>query len=245
MDDGDARQGGFGFDALSAALGPVEQWPVGRLFAAAAQRSGAAYAKLVDEAGTGTSTSGFLLLRLLMGRDGQRPGELARQLMVTPATVTTVADTLERNGHVERRRDTDDRRVVRLHITPQGVDLVDRTAARMLPHLRELYGFVAPDDEPVIRRFLLGLIERYNALLAHDGLPEPSAGPAEATARPGQQSVERLAERPAAPAAGVSGVSPEAADTILDDLLPDEIPDDLLTPLTRPTTDASSEGERA
>ncbi|MFI6520809.1 MarR family winged helix-turn-helix transcriptional regulator [Spirillospora sp. NPDC050679] len=240
MENGDAG-GGFGFDALSAALGPVERWPVGRLFAAAAQRSGAAYAKLVDEAGTGTSTSGFLLLRLLMGRDGQRPGELARQLMVTPATVTTVADTLERNGHVERRRDTDDRRVVRLHITPKGVDLVDRTAARMLPHLRELYGFVAPDDEPVIRRFLLGLIERYNALLAHDGLPEPSAGRAEAAARPEAQPAERPAERPA----GAPGLSPEAADALLDDLLPDEIPDDLLTPLTRPTTDASSEGERA
>ncbi|MGI5162982.1 MarR family winged helix-turn-helix transcriptional regulator [Spirillospora sp. CA-253888] len=232
MENGDA-QGGFGFDALSAALGPIEEWPVGRLFAAAAQRSGAAYAKLVDEAGTGTSTSGFLLLRLLMGRDGQRPGELARQLMVTPATVTTVADTLERNGHVERRRDTDDRRVVRLHITPKGVDLVDRTAARMLPHLRDLYGFVPAEDEPAVRRFLLGVIERYNALLAQDGPLMRSATGAERTAPSPAASAD--------PSATVSAAASTAEEDLLNDLLPDEIPDELLTE----TTDASSEGERA
>ncbi|WP_067488709.1 MarR family winged helix-turn-helix transcriptional regulator [Actinomadura hibisca] len=189
----------LGFDVPSTAFGPIEEWPLGRLFGTAAQRSGAVYARLVDEARPGTSLSGFLMLRLLVGRDGQRPGELARQLMVTPATVTTVADTLERNGHLERRRDAADRRVVRLHITPSGTDLVDRTAARMLPHLRDLYGFVDPEDEPAVRRFLLGLIERYNALLSQDGPADTSSAAVE-----------------------------EAAEDILDALMPDELPDDLV-----------------
>ncbi|WP_067828128.1 MarR family winged helix-turn-helix transcriptional regulator [Actinomadura kijaniata] len=159
----------LGFGDLDE-LGPVAQWPIGRLFALAAQKSGPVFAKLVEH--TGVSPSGFLVLRALDGRDGQRPSDLARTLMVSPATLTTVADTLARYGHVERRRDEHDRRVVRLHITETGRGLVAMTAERMRPYFWELYDVVDEADEPAVRRFLLSLITRFDAVLGEIDIDE-------------------------------------------------------------------------
>ena len=47
-------------------------------------------------------------------------GYVARRLMVTPAVVTGIVDRLEKRGFVQRRADSDDRRVVRLVLTEAG-----------------------------------------------------------------------------------------------------------------------------
>ncbi|MFC6883059.1 MULTISPECIES: MarR family winged helix-turn-helix transcriptional regulator [Actinomadura] len=148
----------LGFGDL-AALGPVDEWPIGRLFAAASRLSGPVVWRIVER--HGVSPAGFFLLRVLLGQDGLRPGEAARRLMITPATVTSVADTLERNGHIERRRDPGDRRAVLLHITDAGRALMAEKGPGIGADLHGLYAVVDEDDEPAVRRFLLRLIERF------------------------------------------------------------------------------------
>jgi DNA-binding MarR family transcriptional regulator len=66
-----------------------------------------------------------LIALLDAGRAGQRatPGWLSDQLGLNSAGTTTLIDRLERLGHVERVRDTRDRRKVFLEVTPQAVDL--------------------------------------------------------------------------------------------------------------------------
>ncbi|MGP4028909.1 MarR family winged helix-turn-helix transcriptional regulator [Actinomadura sp. 3N407] len=145
------------------AFEPLEEGSVGWLFAAAAQKSGQVLAKVIEH--DGLSPSGFLMLRALMGRDGQRPGDLATVLLVSPATATSVANTLERNGYIERRRDDLDRRAVRLSITPTGRDVATATAERVDLCLRDLYDVVGKADEPVVRRYLLSIIARFHEVL--------------------------------------------------------------------------------
>ena len=66
-------------------------------------------------------------------------GYIARRLMVTPAVVTGIVDRLEKRGYVQRRADTEDRRVVRLALTEAGraqslavqQQLVAKIAARL------------------------------------------------------------------------------------------------------------------
>ncbi|MBW8486568.1 MarR family winged helix-turn-helix transcriptional regulator [Actinomadura parmotrematis] len=152
----------LGFGDLSA-LGPLEEWPIGRLFAAAARKSGPVFMRMVES--HGVSPAGFLLLRVLSGCDGARAGDVARNLMITPASVTSVADTLERDGLLERRRDGEDRRVVRLHITESGLAVVKVTNEAMAPDFWHLYNVVDPEDEPAVRRFLLRLIDRFDDFL--------------------------------------------------------------------------------
>ena len=66
------------------------------------------------------------LIQLLdAGRAGHRatPGWLGTQLGLNSAGTTTLIDRLERLGHVQRLRDTQDRRKVFLEVTPEAVDL--------------------------------------------------------------------------------------------------------------------------
>jgi MarR family 2-MHQ and catechol resistance regulon transcriptional repressor len=50
--------------------------------------------------------------------------ELAGKVLKSAGNMTTVVDNLERRGLVERRREGDDRRVVTVHLTDSGRDLV-------------------------------------------------------------------------------------------------------------------------
>ena len=75
------------------------------------------------------------------------PRELSGRLGITPGATTELVDRLERAGHLERRRDTQDRRRVQLH--PSAATLgevagaldpllgaLDRDAARLDAHDR-------------------------------------------------------------------------------------------------------------
>lgn len=61
-----------------------------------------------------------LVLLYRLGEGVTSPAELARRLLVTPAVVTKLVDRLARRGYVRREPDPDDRRRVRLVLTPSG-----------------------------------------------------------------------------------------------------------------------------
>ena len=170
----------LGFGDLSS-LGPMEEWPIGRLFVAAARLSGPAMWRQIER--HGVSPAGFFLLRALVGDDCVRAGDLAKRLMISPATVTSVVNTLERNGHVERHRDPRDRRAVVVEITDSGLALVKVTGEAMAGDFWDVYDVVDEADEPAVRRFLLRLIERLGA--SDDATTaRPAEGPpADVTAR--------------------------------------------------------------
>ena len=111
------------------------------------------------------STAGLSVLRLLAARDGLKSSEVAARGWWTPGTVTSVADTLVRDGYVERRRDEADRRVVRLHLTERGRSQVMSTVAAMAPKWHDALDYIDTADEPVIRKFLLDTIERFGTLV--------------------------------------------------------------------------------
>jgi len=67
-------------------------------------------------------------LRALQHRT--RPGctlnELAEAANQAPATMTGIVDRLVKRNLVERQRDTQDRRALRLYLTPAGVELLSQ-----------------------------------------------------------------------------------------------------------------------
>ena len=115
--------------------------------------------------GTGISPAGLGVLRVLAMQNGLKSSEVASRGWSSPGTVTSVVDTLVRDGYVERRRDEDDRRVVRLYVTDRGRRKVDEAGAVIGPKWRDAFDYVAPEDEPVIRRFLGDTIERFSMLI--------------------------------------------------------------------------------
>jgi DNA-binding MarR family transcriptional regulator len=115
--------------------------------------------------GTGISGAGLAVLRVLAARNGLKSSEVAARGWSTPGTVTTVVDTLVRDGLVRRERDDQDRRVVRLYVTDRGMDKLIETLAEVGPRWRECFDYVDPADEPVIRKFLIDTIERFSTLI--------------------------------------------------------------------------------
>ncbi|MEV0667209.1 MarR family winged helix-turn-helix transcriptional regulator [Actinomadura luteofluorescens] len=139
--------------------GSLEEWPIGQLFGVASRLSGPIVWRIIER--HGISPAGYLLLRLLITEDGLRPGEAAKRLMVTPATITSVVDTLERNGHVRRERSYRDRRGVMLLITDSGRRFLVEKSGPIGRDLSRLYDVVDEDDEAAVRRFLLKLIRKF------------------------------------------------------------------------------------
>lgn len=75
-------------------------------------------------------------------------GELCKRACVDTGSMTRMLDRLETKGLVQRMRCTDDRRVVRLHMTPAGeklAALMPEIASRVLNH--HLRGFTRDELE--------------------------------------------------------------------------------------------------
>ncbi len=73
----------------------------------------------------------FNALLALRENDGITMGELCDKLFLAYSTATDLIDRMEKNGLLERKRDSQDRRVIRLAITNKGkVAISEVVAAR-------------------------------------------------------------------------------------------------------------------
>jgi DNA-binding MarR family transcriptional regulator len=76
------------------------------------------------------SASGFEALAVIEGAgEPLAPHEIADRLLVSSASMTSLLDTLERKGFIERHRHPSDRRKVLIHLTDEASAVVDQ----MLP----------------------------------------------------------------------------------------------------------------
>ncbi len=76
----------------------------------------------------GMTRAQWAVLARLEYNEGLKQSELAEMLDLQPITLTRLVDRLCANGLIERRADLGDRRVKRLHLTPQARPLMDRLA---------------------------------------------------------------------------------------------------------------------
>lgn len=118
------------------------------------------------------------LLRMLLEPGAPAtPQAIARRLEVTPATVTAALNRLEDAGLLTRVRESDDRRVVHVRVTPKGRALATKWVETFRAHLHASLGHLSDDE----LRALAGLLTRvgppihgppggFGALLRHDAM---------------------------------------------------------------------------
>jgi len=145
--------------------GIPEDAPLHALLLAASRIMGAFYAGTLTQAGLRISPAGLGVLRVLLAGDGLKSSDVAARGWSSPGTLTSVVNTLVREGYVERRSDADDRRVVRLFVTDEGRRICEDYYSLAGPYWRDAFGFVSPEDEPVIRKFFVDMIERFGELI--------------------------------------------------------------------------------
>ena len=109
----------------------------------------------------GLSPGRFTVLMLLLDKSTNQPlthtpAELAERAGVARATMTGLIDTLERDGLVTRKADTVDRRMMSVHLTARGQEVLQT----VLPtHFQRMAALLAPLPESE-RKTLVRLLNK-------------------------------------------------------------------------------------
>jgi len=88
--------------------------------------------------GLGLTMTQLGVLFLLRREVGAPAGLLAERLRVTPSTLTRIVDRLVRLNLVRRQEDSDDRRLVRHYLTPEGAQSLEEMARTARAFLVEI-----------------------------------------------------------------------------------------------------------
>jgi MarR family transcriptional regulator for hemolysin len=95
-----------------------------------------------------------VLARLSRAGDGVRQIELADALDVEPITLCRMIDRLEEAGLVERRRDANDRRAWRIHLTGAAAPVIAKLEAMGVGFNRDMMAGVSEADRAIVLRVL-------------------------------------------------------------------------------------------
>lgn len=68
----------------------------------------------------------LFVLSCLEQRDGQKPSELAEEVHLDASSMTGLLDRTEKAQLIRRMRDPEDRRALRIYLTPQGEQVLER-----------------------------------------------------------------------------------------------------------------------
>lgn len=90
----------------------------------------------------------------LAHNDGITQRELAEQLQLAPATVTTMLQRMEREGSIERWTDPDDQRLTRIRLTDAGRETGRRHGAALVDYVNRVLGSMSEPDRRELARLL-------------------------------------------------------------------------------------------
>ncbi len=88
-----------------------------------------------------------------------RVTELAQFLHLTPAAITQIVTELEARGLVARERSEKDRRAVVVHVTPEGVRVIQGLRDRRRAVAEQMLGAISPEDREELARILRRIAE--------------------------------------------------------------------------------------
>jgi DNA-binding MarR family transcriptional regulator len=124
---------------------------------AATVRTGEAFLALADRRlrAYGLSAGARQVLAVLDGDGGSlSPTTIADRLIITTASMTSLLDTLQRRGLVQRTPDVEDRRRVVVTITSEGRRVIRRLLPEMLALQDDVAAALSPGDRAELVRLL-------------------------------------------------------------------------------------------
>jgi MarR family transcriptional regulator for hemolysin len=124
----------------------------------------------------GLTRSQWLVINRLYRRPGATQSELAEMLEVDKATAGRMVDRMEKKGWVVRRPDAADRRVNRLHLTPE-VDLIQLQLVQIADRtVDDALAALSPRQRDQFAQAMRRVKRQLQAMLE----PEPDSAPAAA-----------------------------------------------------------------
>lgn len=108
---------------------------------------------------------GMVLFRLWRS-DGMSQRSLASDMHIAPPTISSTLKRMERDGWIERRRDEQDQRIVRVYLTDKSKQLHNDAHASFEEMDRELVTILSEDERLILKK---SLVKVYRHML--DKLP--------------------------------------------------------------------------
>lgn len=112
----------------------------------------------------GLTIAQIRVLMVLHGNDELPAGQLAKRADLNPASVTAMLDHLERDGVIQRRRSTEDRRMCFVSLTPEGNALVQAKRARWQQMWQARFSEQAPADLAAAAAAMRAIAEMLDAI---------------------------------------------------------------------------------
>lgn len=97
-----------------------------------------------------------------LAEQGMKVSDISKRLQVTSPTITQLINSLEGNGLVERTIDPSDRRAVRITLTKQGSELIERAADTFLASINSLITALGEDESNRLADLLTQAYEHFN-----------------------------------------------------------------------------------
>lgn len=110
---------------------------------------------------TGLTTSQLLVMQLLESAPEMTIGDLAKQVNLNQATVTTLTDRLEERGFVKRHRGRDDRRKVYVSLAKEGREALEQAPRLLQTVFLENFAKLAEWEQT----YILAAVERVAHLM--------------------------------------------------------------------------------
>lgn len=98
----------------------------------------------------GLTLAQFGVLEALLHRGPLCASELAAKLLKSPGNLTLVIDNLERDGHVRRERDPEDRRFVTIHLTPKGRQFITGLFPDIAAGIAREFAVLSPAEQAML-----------------------------------------------------------------------------------------------
>lgn len=113
---------------------------------------------------TAQVTAPQLLLMQAIGRQGDAIiGQLAQEVSLSQATVTSILDRLEKRGLIYRQRSQQDKRKVHVHLTPEGESLLARAPTALQQQFVDRFDALADWEQSLILSALQRIASMMNA----------------------------------------------------------------------------------
>lgn len=97
--------------------------------------------------------------------------ELSERIRARNSTVTGIIDRMEREGLVQRRRSSEDRRVVHIELTDAGAELAAQIPIEPFQIFRQVLGELSARDAADLKRVLTRLAERVREIVGEADAP--------------------------------------------------------------------------
>ncbi|MFH1279406.1 MAG: MarR family transcriptional regulator [Candidatus Eisenbacteria bacterium] len=107
--------------------------------------------------GTGLTQPQFLVLTQIAEEEGIPLTRIGENMLVTGGNITGIIDRLEREGLVKRKRDREDRRIIRAYFTAKGKKTYQQALPSYDRFLRATFGDLSTADLAKLHRSLESL----------------------------------------------------------------------------------------